>query len=282
MQKEALLRRIKNIPPVPAAISRIMTIVDKDETDAKALAQVIEYDAGLSGRVLRVANSAFFGLSSRVPHVQQAVVVLGFSEIKNLAVSIALQQHLQRMSIWRIIDSQIFWRHSLAVALAAQMLAKASNQDSINAFTLGMLHELGKCTLAYCFPEQYSLALNDNTRTADSAEKHYCGFNQATAGGYLCGCWKLPKHICEAIGQQNVGNSVAVGSSLGVLLKCANELAIQSGFSEVGNNLHDPAAGALLEHFSAETIESTLATLSPAVNEIEQFFLMQATAATTE
>ncbi|MBV1873332.1 MAG: HDOD domain-containing protein [Gammaproteobacteria bacterium] len=273
---DALIEGIKSIPSIPVVIERIMTLANSEDACAATLALAIENDAGLSARVLRTANSAFFlGTRSQINSLSQAVIVLGFSQIKHLAMSIGLQRQIGNLSVWDIINSNLYWRHSLAVASAAKMLAKLTCQSAENAFTAGLLHELGKCVLACCMPEQYQQALRDTTLGVEQAEKHYCGINHVIAGEQLGRYWNLPDFL---ISSMQVPTETYNIDNLASLVYLADTLAIEAGFPSVGENINDINVQRIDQFYaesniSAEQTGEIVGALPQIVTTIEKAFV---------
>src|SRR5215510_3759711 len=137
---EVLARR--NLPTIPAVLSRIITLVEGEMTNARHLVDVIERDQALTGKILRLANSAFFGQSRRVATIPRAVMLLGFSTVRNLALGV---------KVWDTIAPGIpaerlraLWAHAVMVAVGSKVLtAKLGAGDPDEAFTAGLLHDVG-------------------------------------------------------------------------------------------------------------------------------------------
>lgn len=273
---DALLKGIKSIPSIPVVIEHIMTLASSEDACAAELALAIEKDTGLSTRVLRTANSAFFlGSRSQINSLAQAVIVLGFSQIKHLALSLGLQRQIENLPVWNIIDANQYWRHSLAVASAAKMLAELTNQSTENAFTAGLLHQMGKCVLASCMPEQYQQALKDTTLKIEHAEIQYCGVNHIVAGQQLGRYWRLPDFIISSIQVATPTGNVA---SLASLVSLADVLAVEAGFFRVGEDENSINAQRIIPStsdsgLSTEDMDKIVDALPEIVTAIEQAFV---------
>ena len=136
----------KNLPTIPTVLAKILQLVDAETASGKELIAVVERDQALTGKLLRLANSAFFGQSRRVATIPRAVVLLGFSTVRNLALSV---------KVWETLGAGVarsrleeLWRHAVAVAMATKALAtRLRAGDPEEAFTAGLLHDVGRLLL---------------------------------------------------------------------------------------------------------------------------------------
>ena len=138
---EHIIRQIQELPSLPVVVLELLSSMDQDDTDVHVLAQKIELDQGLAAKTLRIANSSFYGMQSKVTSIPQAVSVLGFHSIRTVVTACALTGSFAPVSGG--FDFQAFWRHSLATAVAARLLAPHLRVNPETAFTAGLLHDLG-------------------------------------------------------------------------------------------------------------------------------------------
>src|SRR5207253_2312912 len=144
----------KNLPTIPAVLARVLGLVDREDSSTRDLVDLIEHDQALTGKMLRLANSAFFGQSRRVATIPRAVMLLGFSTVRNLALGV---------KVWDTIAHGIppahleeLWTHAVMVAVASKVLgAKLCAGDPDEAFTAGLLHDVGRLVLAARFKDAY-------------------------------------------------------------------------------------------------------------------------------
>src|SRR5207248_5443939 len=137
-----ILMARKNLPTIPTVLARILQLADAENTSGKELIAVVEHDQALTGKMLRLANSAFFGQSRRVAAIPRAVVLLGFTTVRNLALGV---------KVWDVLGAGIarsrvdeLWTHAVAVALATRSLAvRLRTGDPDEGFTAGLLHDVG-------------------------------------------------------------------------------------------------------------------------------------------
>lgn len=190
----------KNLPTIPAVLARILQLSDSVDANGKDLIAVIEKDQALTGKMLRLANSAFFGQSRRVATIPRAVMLLGFSTVRNLALGV---------KVWDALGSGIarprleeLWLHSVACAMAAKALAsKLRVGDPDETFTAGLLHDVGRLVLAMRFRDDYWNAVGGTTETepVDALERQAFGIDHAEVGAWMLEAWALPPAIVEAV-----------------------------------------------------------------------------------
>ncbi len=198
---------IDALPPLPAVALRVMQVAQDPKSSASDLALVISADPGLSARILRISNSAAYRRSRDVTSVQEALVVLGFVQARNVAISSAITSAYAPDSLNALFRISAFWRHSLAVAFKASELAGATRRlDVPSAFTAGILHNMGRLAMFHSDPAGVDQAVADAMQegiSLEEAEHQMLQYNHAELGGALAIKWKLPPDIVAAISQHH-------------------------------------------------------------------------------
>ena len=198
-----LVTRIGQLPAVPELYREVNLLVNSEHSTTAALGQIIAKDMAMTAMILKLTNSAYFGLRQPVCTPAEAVANLGVDLLKALVLAHGLfgQVGAFRIPTFTIQD---LWTHSLAVAAAAKRIAEvehAGSQRSIECFTAGLLHDLGILILASRFPEDYGKVL-ELTRKAggdlNAAEQHVFGANHGEVGAYLLALWGLPGPVVDA------------------------------------------------------------------------------------
>jgi putative nucleotidyltransferase with HDIG domain len=200
-RRDALFRelgQLRELPPAPRTIAEIWDVLGRPESTARALADVLQRDAALSAKVLRLANSAYFSLPRPVSDVRGACVVLGFDTIRAMAVGVAALDSFSSR-VGRRLDLDAFWRHSLGAATAAQSLARqAGIAEAGTAFCAGILHDVGKLVLATLGADRYRAIATAGPADLD-AEAAAFGADHAETGAWLGARWHFPADVLEAI-----------------------------------------------------------------------------------
>ncbi len=190
----------KNLPTIPTVLARILQLVDAESASGKELIKVIENDQALTGKMLRLANSAFFGQTRKVATIPRAVVLLGFSTVRNLALGVKVWDALGTGIARNRLDE--LWAHAVTVAVATKAIAaqlRAGDPDE--AFTAGLLHDVGRLVLAMRFREDYWRAVGGASEAGavERTEATELGVDHAEVGGWILEAWSLPPSIVEAV-----------------------------------------------------------------------------------
>ena len=187
------------LPPMPVVATRVMRELMNPGATADSLSKIVETDQALMTRILKIANSAFYGCSRKVGSIQLSIVVLGFNTLKNLVIATSTRSLYQKQSP----AEQGLWEHSLAVGIASHVLAMALSPSNLdNAFTVGLLHDIGKLVFYQRDPEGYSIILEEQAKgaTCHEPEQKQFGFTHAHIGAVLMNRWNLPESFETAIG----------------------------------------------------------------------------------
>lgn len=222
---EQLVRQIQELPALPAVVLELLSSIDQEGTDVHVLAQKIELDQALAAKTLRIANSSFYGMQSTVTSIAHAVSVLGFHSIRTLVTACALTGSFAPVDGG--FDFTAFWRHSLATAVAARLLAPHLQVNPETAFTAGLLHDLGTLVLATRFPAEHALIRSyrqaHDCQMAD-AELAVMGIDHAQVGSALAAYWKFPLAIQQAVADHHAIARLD-GGGLPLVVHMANAVA---------------------------------------------------------
>ncbi len=199
-----LVKDIGGLVTLPDVYLRINQLVEDPQSRIEDIAKVISQDPSFTVRLLRVANSALYGRSSTVDTVPKAVAMIGFSQIRNLALSMSAASSFAGLPN-DLVSMRNFWRHSLLCALASRHLAKTARRCDPDAlFTAGLLHDIGELVIFNRLPQQAHDALLMVLDSQDElpiyqAERRVIGFDHSAVGGELARLWKLPVLLEECI-----------------------------------------------------------------------------------
>jgi putative nucleotidyltransferase with HDIG domain len=198
-----IVATVDALPPLPAVALRVMQVAQDPKSSASDLAIVVSSDPGLSARILRIVNSAAYRRAHEVTSVQEALVMLGFIQARNIAISGAIAGSYALDALNALFRVEAFWRHSIAVAFKASELAgKSRRLDVPSAFTAGILHNMGRLAMFYADPAGLDQAVADAIARdvpLEVSELETLGFDHTATGELLAAKWKLPEAIREAI-----------------------------------------------------------------------------------
>jgi putative nucleotidyltransferase with HDIG domain len=196
---------IGNMPSLPTTVAKVLEVCNNPQTSPADLNHVISLDPVLVGRVLKLINSAYYGLGQQVTNLVRAIIMLGINTVKNLALSSAVMGNLSSKKDAEGLNMEGFWRHSLCVGVAAKLLAKKRGIDSKQTeeyFTAGLLHDIGKIPLNAVLAKEYVLTVGIADRERISlfrAEDKTLGLNHCGTGAMIVNAWKLAGPVGDTI-----------------------------------------------------------------------------------
>ena len=199
--KSAILDRLHQLPAMPLVVREVMSSFKNANVGSAIMAKKIEQDQGLSARVLRVANSSFYGLSREVGSIQDAVTVLGFDTVRSLVVSAGFTQAFQSTS-GDLFDRHSYWMQSFRVATYTEALSQCVGSVRQLSFTSGLFHDVGQLVMSICIPEKFSEILVRQKNSGLSLieiEQSVLGFDHAEIGAEMAKRWNFPSEIEHAI-----------------------------------------------------------------------------------
>ena len=196
---------IGNMPSLPTTVAKVLEVCNNPQTSPADLNHVISLDPVLVGRVLKLINSAYYGLGQQVTNLVRAIIMLGINTVKNLALSSAVMGNLMTKKDFEGLNMEGFWRHSLCVGVAAKILAKKRGIDAKQTeeyFAAGLLHDIGKIPLNAVLSKEYMLTVSTADRDRIPlfrAEDAALGINHCATGAMIVKAWKLAGPVGDAI-----------------------------------------------------------------------------------
>ena len=200
-----LNRYIDSMPSLSITVSKILEVTKNPQTTAKDLNKVISLDPVLVGKVLKLINSAYYGLQNKVTSLVTAIIMLGMNTIKNLALSTAVLGNMKRKSSFKSLNVDGFWRHSIAVGVLSKLIAEKIGVPATRReeyFIGGLLHDIGKIPLNELFEESYMKVI----RTADlkkamllDMEREIIGITHTEVGKMIAVKWNLTEETLECL-----------------------------------------------------------------------------------
>jgi HD-like signal output (HDOD) protein len=195
-----LARLAQQVPSLPLTFQRIQELVTNPRSNTTQLAEAVGSDQGLTTRLLRLANSSFYGLAARVDTVSQAVALIGTRQVRDLSLACAVVDLFKNVPA-SALDGRAFWEHGLAVGSASRLLAaKRGERETERHFVAGMLHDIGLVVMASQLPERVAAnlsAAHDAQQPLSVIERRELGFDHAELGGAVIEQWHLPPALAE-------------------------------------------------------------------------------------
>lgn len=194
--------KIRSFPSMPATGAKMLKMLEDPETSMVEIEDVLRHDPGLTGNVLKLANSAYFGIPSKVSSVKQGVLLLGLKRLIQLVVASCVSGIMDKPVPGYDLPPGDLWRHSIAVSIAAEALVKDhKNIDSEDIFTPSLLHDIGKLILGHFVKDE----LDDIEKIASKgvpyvvAENMVLGTDHAEVGAQVLTQWSFPSDVIEAV-----------------------------------------------------------------------------------
>jgi len=238
---EDALDRIRNLPTLPAVLGKILSTAADPDASAIDLGRHIAADLSLSATLLKLVNSSYYGFYRQIKSVTQAIVVLGFLEVRNLTLTATAFNAFE--PIPSKYDREQLWRHSLATAIAADRIARLTGRDQNGCFEAALLHDLGKVALDWLFPVEFRNAAVEAERkkiAIGEAEQAVFGMTHATVGGHLAEHWNLPESVVDAIRFHHQPDAARADVELTRMVAAANSLTYRAGLGESSNGCVPP------------------------------------------
>ena len=195
------LQNIRNLPSIPLIIFEVSRLLEDPMTNASDLAELISKDQGMVTKILTIANSPFYGLSKKISTIEFAIVILGFENIKNIIIALSMIGAFKgKGKNW---NRKKYWYHCLATASIAKRLSEdLGYPKSGEAFTAGLLHDLGIAIIQFYFNNEYNKIyklVNSNNVDPLEAETEVLNTTHQEVGNFLVEKWNLPKALCDSI-----------------------------------------------------------------------------------
>jgi len=238
------IESIDDLPSLPSVATSILSLLDDPNVTAAELGKMISTDQGVTLRILRMANSAYYGFPRQIGTINLAIVVLGLETVRSLTISLSVRDTIKSWSAKLPFDFPQYWKHSLYTATGARVFAKnVSYKVPGEAFVAGLVHDVGKLIIARYFTEEYA-QITDLSETggksAFALEEEFIGADHAEIGGWLTEKWNLPMSIVEAVScHHNPANS-KIDNQLSSIINLANSYSI---YSQLNLEEHIGASG---------------------------------------
>jgi len=230
---EKAIASIGDIATLPEVTVKIIELVEDPKSTARDLHEVIRNDPALSVKVLKVVNSAFYGLPGQVSSVDRAIILLGLSAVKNIAIAASIARLFKGKRISEKFSAADLWRHSVAVAVTARSLAKCSPHPVMadELFVAGLIHDIGTLVERQTFPDQFAEVIRRCANAEQdflTCERAVIGADHQAFGVGLTTKWKFPRHLRAAVGFHHHPESVSVElKNFATLIHAADVLACQ-------------------------------------------------------
>lgn len=263
-----VLPAVNKLPSLPTVVMELLASMDQEDINIDALASKITQDQALTAKTLRLANSSFYGMAHQITTIAEAIAILGFRTVRSLATTAALIGTFANQAPGRFSFAP-FWRHSIAAAVCARELATHLKLNAEQAYTAGLLHDIGRLVLVTQFPRDFEGVMTHRAQqdcTLLEAEVAVLGLDHATVGQALTQHWKFPLAMQQAVAGHHA-SSIPEGQALTLVIQLADALAHALDFSNDDDDLVPVVSNAAWQQLGLN--DATLMTVM--ANSVQQF-----------
>lgn len=232
------IERISNLPTLPQIASRLLMLVNEPSTSAADVAGLVGQDVSLSAKILRLANSAYYGAPREIASIQSAVVRLGFKVINTMVISLTVFDMFPSGRHSARFDRRAFWRHCIYCGLLSKLIAQqdrpAASIDPEEAFCAGLLHDIGKIVMDQYLHDDFLTSIEyaqRNSLPCFAAENETLGYTHTDVAQWLITRWELPDSLSEPIVLHHTPDKAASGGVHAAICHCADVLCYDAEIS---------------------------------------------------
>ncbi|MCC6233723.1 MAG: HDOD domain-containing protein [Verrucomicrobiales bacterium] len=227
------LDKVSNLPPAPRVLTELLTLLGRDDVDSEKIVSIIALDPGLTASVLQLANSALLAAARPAEELSEAVARLGFNQVFQLVAALVGGSGMAPPQPGYGIDSGELWRHSVTVAVAAQLVAEEVGDAPAIVYTAALLHDIGKIVLSETLVQSYAALVADTEQQQlplIEAERRVLGTDHAEIGGRLLTRWKMPAGVVAAVTYHHAPQEAGTHARLAAHVYVGNMLAHMMGY----------------------------------------------------
>lgn len=232
-----IAQNVLSLPALPTIIAKMIELMDDPRTSASQLTKLISTDQVLTAKILKLANSAYYGFPRRIGTINLAIVVLGFDTIKDLGLSASIVERFKKRSNDPLFDMSLFWEHSIACGVIGKRLARELNyRVSGEVFVAGLMHDIGKLILNQYFLKEFSeimQRIRNEEKSFLQSEMEIIGVSHAVIGSWLAEKWNLPTQLVEVIEFHHNPDKAPEQSQIASVIQFADHLC---KWREIGNS----------------------------------------------
>jgi putative nucleotidyltransferase with HDIG domain len=279
MTAQEMVAKARNLPAVSHAALKLVTLLDHPEGSNDEVVQVLKHDSVLTAKLLRACNSPAVGLEEPITSVDQAVLLIGHSQILQMVLSLAFGGPMAVELPGYAIEANELWRHSLTAATSAEVLVRNGvdvGAEASVAFTVGLLHDIGKLVMVHVLTPEAQNAVRQRVTEGHQAiveaEHEVFGTDHAEVGACLLKSWQLPDEIVEAVAHHH--HPVYLPHPrLSVIAHLSNCVAHLAGSAPGWEAYALRAEGAPMEqlHLDFEKLEQVIIAVRESTDRINQF-----------
>ena len=271
---DELINNNKELPSLPAALMQVIQETGKATASAGAIADLIARDQSLSAKLLKLSNSAYYGMPGQVDDLVESVMILGMKNVRNMALAAGTHTWMNKPLKGYLLEPKQMWNHSFGVAIGSRIIAAESKKLNPDiAFTAGLLHDIGKVALSAWLEDKIKYIIKiaqSKNLPFDEAERQVLGFDHTQVGERLGMKWNLPDNLIQAIRYHHKPNECDPTSSLVDSIHLGNYLTMSMGYGLGGDGLHYEVFGETFDRLGIQP-ENIDKISSQFVSEFEEY-----------
>lgn len=280
--KKEILDNIKSLPPMDTTTRKMMTLLSNKDVEISEVVKLIQYDPALTSNVLKLVNSAYFNLQSKITSIKHAVIMLGINQIYRITIAVSFSSLLNKPLAGYELSSGALWRHSVATAIATEMISKMLKQIEIDIlFTAALLHDIGKIALSTFVDKYFDLIEKESEHSGKSfevIENMVLGIDHAEAGAIILKNWGIPMSLYLPVRWHHNPDECNKKSFLDMvdIVHIADSLCITGGIGVGKDGLqYQISSKALSRHnFDSVTFETIMNKTIIGLDSIKEIFII--------
>jgi putative nucleotidyltransferase with HDIG domain len=230
---QTIIRSIKKLPPFPGVASRALKILEDPDAAVSQVIPIVQYDQAITANVLKLCNSAYYGLVRKVRSLREGLVLLGNAELRNIILAGTVVKFLQQENKGYDLSSGELWKHAVASAVFSKIISgRVTGSEHPSLFTAALLHDIGKVVLNSFvdrYFEQIIALVNQGGCSFLEAESEMLGINHAEVGAKIAESWNFPEDIIRAIRLHHRPEEASDDDLLTPIIYTANIITLSMG-----------------------------------------------------
>jgi len=278
---ETIIETCSQLPPFPAVINRALNLMNDPNSSVQEIVETIQYDQAITANVLRVCNSAYFGLRQSVGSLQEAVIFLGFSQLIEILLSGVSGSMMGKAVSGYDLEAGELWKHSVSSALLSQIISRRiKREQNPMLFTAALIHDIGKVLLNAYVKEQ-SETIKDLVKTKGvsflQAEKDVLGIDHAELSAHIIEQWNFPQKIVQAIRYHHTPLLATSDQEAVYQIYLSDLIAILTGIGGGVDGLSYSGFEQVMHHYklNEKDIERFMAQLGDQIQKVEAMIQVQ-------
>ena len=272
-----VMLKVEAFPGMPVTAAKLLPLLDNPDSTASDIESILKYDPGLTANILKLTNSAYFGIPTQVSSVRQAIILLGWKRLLQVVMTICMSPLMKKAIPGYDLSTEGLWKHSIAVSVAAEMLVKTLKiSDAEEVFTAALLHDVGKLVLGGFVKEELEQikAMVSKGISFDVAESMVLGTNHAEIGAQILQKWSFPAELVNAVQWHHDPEACEKSCALSDIVHVANTLGLMTGFGKNGEQPAVEPFGPVADRLGlkADDLKALTAQTSSGVEKLSGFW----------